>query len=89
MSNLDGTTEAPSPQARTREAAKRLGVSVASLNRWRVYGGGPAYRKLKNSVVVYAVADLDAFVAAHPRLTCTGGAGSRPRPAQGDKPRAA
>jgi hypothetical protein len=46
-----------------QEAAPYCGVSVYSLRRWRVYGGGPVYRKV-GSRVVYLQADLDEFLAS-------------------------
>lgn len=46
-----------------KEGASYLGVSVYSMRRWRVYGGGPVYHKI-GSRVVYSQADLDEFLAA-------------------------
>ncbi len=46
-----------------KEAALYCGVSVHSLRRWRVYGGGPIYRKI-SARVVYLRTDLDEFLAA-------------------------
>ena len=45
-----------------RQAAEYLGVSVHSLRRWRVYGGGPRYLKM-GSRIVYQIKELDAFQA--------------------------
>jgi hypothetical protein len=50
-------------------AARRLGVSVRCVQRWRVNGKGPAFRKL-GRLVGYTDADLVAFVDAH-RQTST------------------
>lgn len=47
-----------------REAAAYLGpVSVRTLQDWRAKGVGPTYTKLGRRVA-YAVADLDAYLAA-------------------------
>jgi len=48
------------------EAAERLGVSAAFLNKLRTQGGGPAYIKL-GARIVYAVADLDDWQNANRR----------------------
>ena len=45
----------------TPEAAAYLGVSVPSMNRWRVNGDGPPYVKI-GSRVRYRRADLDAWL---------------------------
>lgn len=44
----------------TTEAAKMLGVSVATLNSWRWKGVGPAYIRLSHKTVSY---DEDALRA--------------------------
>jgi predicted DNA-binding transcriptional regulator AlpA len=53
------------PQGATDEkgAAHRVGLSVFTLQRYRITGGGPKYAKLGRRVV-YRVADLDEWVAA-------------------------
>lgn len=48
-----------------KEAAARLKCSVALLNRWICYGGGPDYVKLNGKIVRYTAASLDAFIRAH------------------------
>ena len=45
---------------RTQEAARFLGLSPRTLEKHRVYGTGPVYRKLGGRVV-YALADLQAW----------------------------
>jgi predicted site-specific integrase-resolvase len=45
----------------TSKAADYLGVSASILNKWRVYGQGPDFRKL-NRRVVYRRSDLDAWM---------------------------
>lgn len=47
-------------------ASKYLGISVSTLNKLRVYGGGPVYIKLGRRVV-YDPADLDAWRSANRR----------------------
>lgn len=42
---------------RTQEAAKALGFSASTFERWRQIGSGPPYRKLGN-VVVYDLIEL-------------------------------
>ena len=42
-------------------AAKYLGVSVKSLQRWRFERRGPAYSKVGGKIVRYATADLNKF----------------------------
>ena len=42
---------------RTPHAAEFLGVSAATLCKWRVFGGGPRYKKL-GRVVVYDPVEL-------------------------------
>ncbi len=58
------TTAAPVPRPQyldNREAAAFLRLSPRTLEKQRVTGGGPIYRKLGRRVV-YAVADLEAWV---------------------------
>ena len=53
---------------RTPDAAAYLGISASTLEKYRVFGGGPRYHKL-GRVVVYLVSDLDAFAQAQPRAS--------------------
>jgi predicted DNA-binding transcriptional regulator AlpA len=48
---------------RTPQAAQYLGISASTLNKYRVFGGGPAFCKLSR-VVVYDPNDLDAWLAS-------------------------
>lgn len=48
---------------RTPEAAQYLGISASSLNKYRVFGGGPVFCKVGRSVV-YDSADLDTWLAS-------------------------
>ena len=51
-------------------AAARLGVKPATLAKWRVKGGGPAFRKI-GTLVLYPVAELAAWVQAQPLRSST------------------
>ena len=62
-----GTPQMPDPNAglpprylRTAEAARFLGLSPRTLEKHRIYGTGPTYRKI-GARVVYSVADLNAW----------------------------
>ncbi len=53
----------------TEDAAKLLGkVSPRTLEKWRVLGEGPAFRKFGKSVV-YAESDLEAYAKAQRRTS--------------------
>ena len=52
---------------RVNEAASYLGLSPSTLAKMRLRGDGPAYSKSGPRVVVYAVTDLDAYLAARRR----------------------
>lgn len=56
------SAEAPLPTRflRTHEAGRFLGLSGRTLEKHRVYGTGPTYRKIGGRVV-YAVEDLQAW----------------------------
>ena len=53
---------------RTPEAAAYLGLSPRTLEKWRLTGAGPVYRRLGHAVV-YDQRDLDAFLAARARTS--------------------
>lgn len=69
----------PPRYLRTPEAAQFLGLSDRTLEKHRVYGTGPSYKKLGGRVV-YAVEDLQAW-ANRGTVKSTAEAGNRPRPA--------
>lgn len=46
--------------ARTHEAARILGISPRTLEKYRSHGSGPTFRKLGGRVV-YAIDDLEAW----------------------------
>ena len=50
----------PPRYLRTAEAARYLSLSPRTLEKHRIYGTGPVYRKI-GARVVYAVADLNAW----------------------------
>lgn len=54
----------------TRAAAEHVGLAPSTLEKRRVFGGGPPYRKL-GTKVVYDSADLDAWLEAQPRMNST------------------
>jgi predicted DNA-binding transcriptional regulator AlpA len=56
-------------------AAQRTGLSVSTLNKLRVFGGGPVFLKLGRRVA-YDIADLDAWIASK-RRSSTSDDGSR------------
>lgn len=61
---MDTRTESDWPRfVRTREAARLLDLSPRTLEKHRCDGTGPTYRKLGGRVV-YAVADLEAWIEA-------------------------
>jgi Helix-turn-helix domain len=55
---------APRRWLRALVAAAYLGVGASTLNKLRLTGGGPIYSKLLGGVVLYDVADLDAWAEA-------------------------
>lgn len=50
----------------TREAAEYLGLSKATLEAWRVRGGGPVFLKM-GKACRYRQEDLDAFIESRLR----------------------
>ena len=54
--------------------AKRVGLSESTLNKMRVYGGGPRFSKLGSRSVRYCLADLDAWIAANRRASTSAAA---------------
>jgi len=58
-----------------KAASQRVGLSVSTLNKLRVFGGGPVYLKLGRRVA-YDVADLDAWLFSK-RRTSTSDDGAR------------
>jgi predicted DNA-binding transcriptional regulator AlpA len=52
---------------RTPAAAAYLGLSVSTLEKWRVQGTGPVFEKAGRKIVVYKPSDLEAWLAARRR----------------------
>ena len=57
----------PGRYLRVVAAAEYLGLSASTLAKMRLRGDGPAYSKAGPKIVVYAIADLDAYLAARRR----------------------
>lgn len=55
-----------------REASDRLGLSVRTLQKWRLLGRGPGFLKL-GQAVRYDPAELDAFVQSARRRSTSDG----------------
>ncbi len=53
---------------READAARRLGTSVRTLQKWRWNGKGPRFVRLSRAVR-YDPADLDAFIAVGRRMS--------------------
>jgi len=58
-----------------KAAAEILGLSPRTLQRWRVTGGGPVYRKIGATAVRYDERDLAAFAEAGARTSTSSTAG--------------
>ena len=50
-------------------AADFLGVSPRTLEKWRVAGGGPVFRKLGRRLVRYELSDLETFAGRDQRTS--------------------
>jgi len=74
--NPKNAAEMPGGLLPTRRAAAHLGLSPRTLERWRVLGTGPVFRRL-GRCIRYAVADLEAFAAARVRVSTSEGRGRR------------
>ncbi len=58
-----------------KEAAKILGFSIRTLQKWRVAGHGPEYVKA-GTAVRYRVEDIDAWIKSLRRSSTSSGANS-------------
>jgi predicted DNA-binding transcriptional regulator AlpA len=56
----DRLAEIAARYVRTHEAARLLGISPRTLEKYRCHGSGPTFRKLGGRVV-YAIDDLEAW----------------------------
>ena len=54
---------------RAPQAAAYLGLSVSTLAKMRLRGDGPIYAKAGPRIVVYDLADLDAWLAGRRRTS--------------------
>ncbi|MCL4839136.1 MAG: helix-turn-helix domain-containing protein [Thermoanaerobaculia bacterium] len=61
----------PAPLLTERQAAERLGLQRATLEKWRVLGCGPEYLKLGRAVR-YQPAALEEFIASRRRRSTSG-----------------
>jgi predicted DNA-binding transcriptional regulator AlpA len=52
---------------RTRDAARYLGLAESTLEKWRVFGGGPRWVRLGRRAVGYPLSDLDDFTSRNYR----------------------
>ena len=52
---------------RVPDAARYVGLTPSTLAKMRLRGDGPRYSKAGPRIVVYAVADLDAWLAGRVR----------------------
>lgn len=76
----DKETLLPTKYYDTKSAAKYLGLSHKTLEKYRVYGGGPRFLKMGHRAR-YLVADLDSWVgqnyynstSEYEGKTCTAG----------------
>lgn len=48
---------------REKEVAERLGISLLTIRKWRVFGRGPRFRKLGGRAVRYDPADVDRWIS--------------------------
>ena len=56
----DRSAQIAARYVRTHEAARLLGISPRTLEKYRCHGSGPTFRKLGGRVV-YAIDDLEAW----------------------------
>jgi hypothetical protein len=72
----DSLTGLPPRYLRTPEAARFLSLSARTLEKHRIYGTGPSYRKVGGRVI-YAIEDLKAWADGTAKIsTCEAGAGT-------------
>lgn len=65
------TPKQPSTQTIRRnlndvEVAQYLAVSVSTVRRWRLTGGGPRWIRVGTSLIRYRIEDLEAYMANLP-----------------------
>jgi len=60
---------------RTAEAASYVGLSPATLEKYRLTGDGPRFVRLGGRAVGYDIADLDRWLESQRKLTQGDGSG--------------
>jgi hypothetical protein len=73
------------PRLRTAAAAQYLALAQNTLEKMRVYGGGPEFERSGPKVVVYSIRALEEFLASR-RATSTSDRPPSPSPAPKRKP---
>lgn len=56
---------------RTQDAARYLGISKSTLEKYRSHGGGPTYKKI-GKICVYAIDDLDRWLELKSKSSTSG-----------------
>ena len=64
---------AHSPKLRAPAAAEYLQISTSTLAKMRLRGDGPVYFKAGARIVLYDMAELDAWLAQRRRLSTSSG----------------
>ena len=67
LREASGRAEAPQRKMRPRDAALYLGTTESTLAKWRLRGDGPLYSKCGPRLIIYDVADMDAWLAGRKR----------------------
>ena len=63
---VETPSRAPSPPAlRSHDAAAYLGVSLATLRKWRALGRGPRAHLAGGGLLYYPVDELDRWMTGH------------------------
>ena len=73
--------EMPPRRLRTPEAARHVGLSGRTLEKHRTYGTGPTYEKIGGRVV-YALEDLEAWLARGKRRSTSDATATSVSPAK-------
>ncbi len=64
------TAALPPVYLNERVAAAYLGISIRTIQRWRIAGDGPAYHQFGPRRILYRQSDLDAWAATR-RISST------------------
>ena len=73
MQSIPSTGLGRNGWVRAPAAAAYIGLSTSTLAKMRLRGDGPAYSKAGARVVVYDIADLDAWLAGRRRHSTSDG----------------